>query len=175
MTQKNFRVTKDMYASKGNRFANYIIDWIVFYFLLVALLYVSIIIIVNVSTDIEWLEQFLYDLENINPWMDRLISMVIFMIMYMLSELILKGKTLGKYITKTRVVMEDGSRPKPADIILRSLCRLIPFNAFSFLGDEGRGWHDSMSDTYVVSEEVMNRKIQTINDLESLGKPEEDN
>lgn len=57
----------------------------------------------------------------------------------MITEILLKGKTIGKYITKTIVVMEDGSKPKASDIVLRSLCRLIPFDAFSFLGTEGKG------------------------------------
>lgn len=60
----------------------------------------------------------------------------------------LTGKTVLKFITKTHVVNMDGSKPTFKTIMLRNLCRFIPFNALSFLGN--RGWHDSVSKTQVV-------------------------
>jgi hypothetical protein len=47
------------------------------------------------------------------------------------------------------VVKHDGSRPNMKSIIIRTLSRLIPFEPFSFLTAE-RGWHDTLSVTYVV-------------------------
>lgn len=61
------------------------------------------------------------------------------------------GKTIGKMITGTVVVMEDGSKPTTDKIIARSFSRLIPFNAFSFLFLNGVGWHDTISKTRVVA------------------------
>jgi hypothetical protein len=43
----------------------------------------------------------------------------------------------------------DGSKPGLRTILLRTLCRFIPFEPFSFFGE--RGWHDGLSDTLVVS------------------------
>lgn len=86
-----------------------------------------------------------------------------------------KGRSIGKYFTKTKVVMEDGSVPKTTDIILRTLCRLIPFNAFSFFNDEARGWHDSMSDTYVVDIEKFEAKRNTQSELDMIGVHLENN
>ncbi len=62
-------------------------------------------------------------------------------------------KTLGKIITKTRVISIDGSDPTAKQIIIRTLCRLIPFEAFSFFGGNGHpvGWHDRLSRTRLIS------------------------
>ena len=62
------------------------------------------------------------------------------------------GITLGKLVTGTRVVAADGSLASGAQIFGRSLCRFIPFEAFSFFGGAGRpvGWHDSISGTRVI-------------------------
>lgn len=60
------------------------------------------------------------------------------------------GVTIGKLITRTKVVTEDGSKPGFGMALGRSLCRMIPFEAFSFLGRESRGWHDSITKSYVV-------------------------
>ena len=61
--------------------------------------------------------------------------------------------TIGKIITGTTIVDIEGKRPRFSRIIVRTLCRFIPFEAFSFLGIAGRGWHDSISETYVVKAE----------------------
>ncbi|MEY4927047.1 MAG: hypothetical protein RI894_1483 [Bacteroidota bacterium] len=60
------------------------------------------------------------------------------------------GQTVGKMLLKTQVVGEDGQQPSAGTIALRTLCRMIPFEAFSFLGAEGGGWHDTLSHTQVV-------------------------
>ncbi|GEQ86120.1 hypothetical protein ULMS_16280 [Patiriisocius marinistellae] len=60
------------------------------------------------------------------------------------------GQSIGKMLTKTKVVDLNGEKPTLSIIAKRSLCRLIPFEAFSFLGDDSVGWHDTISDTRVV-------------------------
>ena len=60
------------------------------------------------------------------------------------------GRTLGKLITGTKVVDGFGQKPSWGKVIGRSFARLIPFEPFSFLGSQTRGWHDSMTGTYVV-------------------------
>ena len=66
------------------------------------------------------------------------------------------GQTLGKMATGTIVITEDGKRPDLGTIILRSLCRFIPFEIFSFLGFQGGpvGWHDSLSKTRVIVKRI---------------------
>ncbi|WP_052143692.1 RDD family protein [Wocania ichthyoenteri] len=173
MNNQNFRITPDLYATKGNRFANYIIDKIIFYVLIFGLSFLIGVIVYSFFTDTTAFDKLLYDIENMGTLMDRLLTSIVFIIFYMIAEIILKGKTVGKYITKTLVVMEDGSKPKASDIVLRSLCRLIPFDAFSFLGAEGRGWHDSMSNTYVVDEKKFKAKKNAQNELDQIGVVQE--
>ena len=60
------------------------------------------------------------------------------------------GKSPAKFITRTRVLTLRGEKPGWLDIMGRSLCRIIPFDAFSFLF--GADWHDRFSRTIVVSE-----------------------
>jgi uncharacterized RDD family membrane protein YckC len=60
------------------------------------------------------------------------------------------GKTVGKYVTGTQVVTEDGEQPSGGTIFIRTLCRIIPFEPFSFFGSTPRGWHDNLSKTRVV-------------------------
>ena len=59
------------------------------------------------------------------------------------------GRTLGKFATNSYVIDEYARQPSFSTIFLRSLCRWIPFFAFSCLSV--RGWHDKITRTYVVS------------------------
>ncbi len=60
------------------------------------------------------------------------------------------GRTLGKLITGTKVINEDGGQPGIGKIFGRTFCRFIPFEAFSYFGDAPGGWHDRMTGTRVV-------------------------
>ena len=64
---------------------------------------------------------------------------------------ILFQRTLAKFLTGTIVVTVDGGRPTAWQMVGRTLCRFIPFEAFSFLGDPCVGWHDSIPKTRVVN------------------------
>ena len=62
------------------------------------------------------------------------------------------GWTFAKLITGTRVIRVDGTKPKVPQILGRTLARFIPFEPFSVLfSDSKLGWHDSLSNTRVVS------------------------
>lgn len=60
------------------------------------------------------------------------------------------GRTLGKMITRTKVLALDNKRASFLQILGRCFCQLIPFNAFSFLGVTACGWHDTIPKTKVV-------------------------
>ncbi|HEX2675275.1 MAG TPA: RDD family protein, partial [Polyangiales bacterium] len=60
------------------------------------------------------------------------------------------GRTPGKMLTGTRVVTVDGGTPSFTQILGRNLARYVPFEPFSFFGDDAVGWHDSWSGTRVV-------------------------
>ncbi len=72
-------------------------------------------------------------------------------IVYFSQEFIF-GKTLGKLLTGARVVDSLGNKPGIVKLIIRSASRLIPLEAFSFLGSNKRGWHDTISDTFVIKD-----------------------
>lgn len=69
----------------------------------------------------------------------------------------MNGFTFGKLITKTKVVKANNLPTQPIDIFTRSLIRLIPIDAVSFLWGENNGrnnyatgWHDKWTKTKVV-------------------------
>ncbi|NVN97369.1 RDD family protein [Candidatus Nomurabacteria bacterium] len=74
------------------------------------------------------------------------------------------GRTLGKWITKTKVVDREGNKPKFTQILGRSFARWIPFEYFSFiLNNNPVGWHDSLSKTLVVPAEYTPEDVKKIN------------
>lgn len=60
-------------------------------------------------------------------------------------------KTIGKLITKTKVLSADGENAQIGDIIVRTFCRLIPLDRLSFLF-ASNGFHDRLSNTTVVKD-----------------------
>lgn len=130
-------------ASQGKRLTNYLIDSIfllIFMFIFGTILGLMLAIF-SPST--------LYTFKDDNKLRDYLIAFILGMIYYSILEAT-TGKTIAKYITKTKVVNVDGEKPNFGTILLRSLCRFIPFEAFSFLVSDGSGWHDKLTNTRVV-------------------------
>ena len=134
-------------ASKGKRLGNYLIDLIAHYIisslvggligiLLVVLGYESIALGADESTGFKIFS--------------ALLGIVLLTTYYTICEFYFKGKTLGKLITKTRAVTVENQYMTFRQTLIRSLCRLIPFEALSFLGGDNNGWHDSMSKTKVI-------------------------
>ncbi|MBV8604340.1 MAG: RDD family protein [Pelomonas sp.] len=58
------------------------------------------------------------------------------------------ARTPGKFIFGTIVVDEQGGKPSFGQVLVRSVCRFIPFETFS--GFSERCWHDSIPKTRVV-------------------------
>jgi len=83
---------------------------------------------------------------------ESVLGILIALVYFVISETIW-GKSFAKFITKTKVILKDGKKPKFGDIIIRTLCRFIPFDALSFLGSKNPiGWHDSLSKTIVIDD-----------------------
>lgn len=164
ITSRNFLVTPQIYASKEKRFVNMIIDFAGYYIFSILIgMAVGFIALLGIEGPIDYFS-------NINRVEEYILNLIIGLTYYFLMEIFFQ-KSLGKFITKTIVVLKDGSKPSSGDIFIRSLCRYIPFEAFSFLGDQGRGWHDSLSETYVVDEVKFKIKKETELELELIGKP----
>ena len=58
------------------------------------------------------------------------------------------GQTVGKIITKTKVVKENGEKPQTFDLAIRSVSRFIPFEPI--IVKNKRWLHDRLSKTRVV-------------------------
>ncbi|REG88385.1 RDD family protein [Flavobacterium aquicola] len=60
-------------------------------------------------------------------------------------------KTLGKIVTRSKVVAENGEKATFRKIILRTICRFIPIDWVSFIFSRN-GMHDKLSKTKVISD-----------------------
>lgn len=136
-------------AGSGKRLANYIIDLVSFYVFMYFMSYV----IIEVSYDLAVL---IYGGEGFNL-IGRLIILVIYGMYMGLMEAVFKGRSLGKLLTGTVAVNDDGSRISGQIALLRGLCRAVPFNAFSALGETCYPWHDQWTKTFVVEYKDVNR------------------
>lgn len=124
-------------ATKGKRFLNYILDFI--FYLVFAFVLGIVTAIIGLGATVQAIN-------------DILLGFIIMIVYYVFLEAIF-GKTIAKFITRTKVVTRDGQKPNLKVILVRTLCRFIPFEAFSFLGDKPIGWHDSISKTIVVNDQ----------------------
>lgn len=164
MQQNTFEITEDLLASKGQRLLHHIIDLIPQY----AFMY-------GLSYGLFYLGEFtgnytLNDIWNgLSEIEDYIVSYLFMFVYYFLMEKY-TFKTLGKFATNTIVVSIDGSEPTTKQIMQRSFSRWIPFDGLSFLGANGKGWHDSIAKCYVVKADKFNEKKNEIIQLEQIGR-----
>ncbi|WP_170113200.1 RDD family protein [Ahniella affigens] len=126
-----------VYASRGRRFGTYVIDYICF--VLSGMVVGLFIGLVLGDAGIQALEQI--------P--DLALGLGILIGYYAFFEGLWQ-RTPGKWVFGTKVVNEHGLKPTFGQILGRSFCRLIPFEAFSFFSENAIGWHDSIPKTRVV-------------------------
>ena len=135
-------------ASVGVRFANLLIDTL-FYYAVMLLLAVALGFLYEATgNDIETSFLSREDIGAIS--LQYLLSFITYLGVFTLMEGSAKGKTLGKLITGTRALTIDGGNITWKIAFMRSLCRIVPFEAFSAFG--GNPWHDRWTDTIVVKE-----------------------
>lgn len=121
----------------GIRFANYLIDMI-FSQVVLAFGFGLVLGIISVRTGHpEYIDNFA-----------TLGAILMILLYYIICEGLF-GRTLGKLITGTKVVDSFGHKPGWGKILGRTFARLIPFEALSFFSSDARGWHDSLSGTFV--------------------------
>ena len=136
-------------ASRNKRFINLLIDRIAVYIIIFALSF--IVTSIGMYNDSEELLEYIED-DSKFELMSYIIGWGITLLFYTLMEGLLKGKTLGKYITQTRALDEHGELLTFSKAFIRSLCRFIPFDALTFFG-ERPGLHDRLSKTMVVEDD----------------------
>ncbi|WP_291075844.1 MULTISPECIES: RDD family protein [unclassified Empedobacter] len=146
-------------TNQGLRLANYLIDGIVY---LICTFIIGLILgVVAVMMNFQLPESNL---------IYNIIAAIVLVFYYFLIESITKGRSLGKFITGTKVVMIDGSTPTTKDYFTRSICRIIPFDVLTFLGENG--WHDKISKTTVVNKKAFEADLSQADNIESIGKTE---
>mgnify|MGYP001482933121 CR=1 FL=1 len=135
------RDRKLVVATKGLRLLNYLFDTVfvsvsfMFLGVISGIIHAGTVDAMATNTDLRLLFQ--------------LMIMVASWTYYTMMETAFDGRTVGKFITNTRVLRADGQFPEPKHIAFRSLCRLIPFEFISFLLMRSGGWHDQFSGTMV--------------------------
>ncbi|GGE98996.1 RDD family protein [Flavobacterium limi] len=164
MSNSTYILDDKLLASTGSRFLNYILDIVAIIALIFALSFVTAV----VASFLDF-NELLYWMGNLSDWEGQLIFGVTSIFYYSFTESIF-GRSLGKLITGTIVVDENGEKPSFGVILKRTLCRLIPFDGFSFLGS--RGWHDSISHTYVVNKKDLENEVKLFHEFNLIGSNE---
>lgn len=131
-------------ASVGKRFLNFLMDEVMLYIVsfIIGFL-IDLFIFFFLGSDFVG-----------NFWFNFFLGLCITFLYYFIFETSLQ-RTPAKFITGTKVVMEDGSKPGAGTIAKRSIIRLVPFEVISiYTGDQienkGTWWHDRWSGTRVV-------------------------
>ena len=131
-------------ADTGKRFANYLIDVVVFYVLIFGITMGLALVIPSAFENMDDSPGF--------DFFDRILSLVFYGLYMSIVEGMFKGKSLGKLITKTRAVNLDGSQISWGTAFSRGFAKAVPFCAFSALSTPCNPWQDRWTDTMVVDE-----------------------
>jgi len=129
------------YAGSGQRFFNYLIDMVAFYALMFL---VGIVLGLATVAGVAEAGSSSYVI------LSYAFAFGVFVLYYTLLEGS-KGKTLGKLITRTKVLTEDLEPITYKQAFVRSICRFVPFEPLSaFFGITM--WHDQWTKTIVVKD-----------------------
>ncbi|WP_295338123.1 RDD family protein [Flavobacterium sp.] len=167
MSNRQYTIPDEIIASNGKRFANVVIDYVARLGLTFVIGMIAAMIGVLTGN-----EEILIFFQNITRIQELTIGLVVLLVYYNIFEIFF-GTTVGKLMTKTVVVDEYGEKPVANAILIRSLCRLIPFEFFSFFGTPCVGWHDSLSKTYVVNKEELRISKELFHSFEEIGENQE--
>lgn len=130
------------------RFLNLLIDYLVIFHLAIFVgVFLGTLFVLTDNAELISGEQNVFKNSNVKI----ILSLSIVFSYYFICETFLKGKTLGKYATETRVRKISGGKPTSQDILIRCLLRFIPLEPISFLFGK-KGWHDEFSKTQVVND-----------------------
>ena len=133
------------FAGTWLRFFNFVIDYVAWY-ACVFLTGMALGVMTRV-TGIDMVSFFIGETIEAKLW-QTLLACIVWIAYYTLVEGASKGRSLGKLITRTKAVTDDGGPLTWKLAFKRSLCRLIPFEPFSGFG--GHPWHDTITKTCVV-------------------------
>lgn len=130
-------------VSQGTRFVNFLIDMVVINVLSFVVGAAVAVFAISGGADIDSPDYFVWEVTA------QVLAYAMIISYFIVMEAA-TGRTFGKLITGTKVVDAQGRAPTLGQIIGRSFARMIPFEPFSYFGKVPRGWHDTLSKTYVV-------------------------
>jgi len=122
-------------ASPIKRLINWIYD-IFFFIFIIAALYMINFPIVQIILNAWW-------------WL-----IIVCALYFVCIEIIMNGKSVGKYFTNTRVVTEYGYKPEISVFVIRAIGRMFPLSAVSLLSGKKRTFFDIFSKTFVIDEKL---------------------
>ncbi|NUY81551.1 RDD family protein [Flavobacterium sp. MAH-1] len=163
---RELEIPDHLLASSGQRFANYIVDYIA-----ENAMNFGIIIILGYFMDTISASSDGFFFWRSTSLLQVFIGLFWSLTYYTMFEL-LTGRTLGKFVTGTIVVSKTAQKPTALQILGRSLSRLIPLDAFSFLFMSA-GWHDRIPKTRVVRKSDYEQYIRQVDELDEIGKNQE--
>jgi len=150
LVEESYINNQFVYATQGQRFLNWLIDNLLMRYGLAYLTGMGVGVIIGIAAP-----EFFRDITYRDTGMfgklfflGLLIAYLNYIIYYTLCEKLFRGYTLGKLITGTRAIRQDGKELTFKDALLRSLCRCVPFEVLS--GFSTLTWHDSWTDTMVI-------------------------
>lgn len=155
-------------SQKLIRLANLVIDRIVVVFIFMAFGFVSSLLFK--LTNIDFFIEIPQKMAQVNRLVDILMTSTVYFTYILLIEYFTKGRSLGKYITGSKVICIDGTEPTFKDYFIRNISRFVPFDALSFLGENG--WHDGWSETRVVDLKKYIAETQAKSEIDNLGAKE---
>lgn len=120
----------------GERFVNYLIDLILFY-----IVFIGLNILIGVLAAFNGKESLAVTGNSMDKVINYVFAYCVYVLYYLFSEGASNGRSLGKLCTHTKAVKLNGDPITWEDALMRSLCRLIPFEPLSaFIGDL---WHET--------------------------------
>jgi uncharacterized RDD family membrane protein YckC len=135
-------------ASQGQRFLNWLIDNILIRVVMTQFTATILIrFLLNMAPEFTY-EHFAGDPTFISYLVSYGFAIFHYFFYYTICEKAFKGYTLGKLLTGTRAIRNDGGELTMRDAMLRSLSRMVPFEAFSGFGSAP--WHDKWTNTTVI-------------------------
>jgi uncharacterized RDD family membrane protein YckC len=146
-TEKEFITYTE--ASTSQRFVNYFIDSLFMqYAVAFGTTFLLAKVLITASPDAFY--SFFGEGDDMPLLTTYAIALLNHLLYYTICEKAFRGHTLGKLVTGTRVIREDGEELTFKDALLRSLCRLVPFETISIWFGGGGPWHDTWTKTKVI-------------------------
>lgn len=131
-------------ASNWQRLANWILDLLAYY-LVLFMFFVGVGIVIAINEPDTYEET----IDGLSELFYNLMFIVTYLLFMTCIEGFTKGRSLGKWITRTKVVNYHGQPINFKQAFLRSLCRFVPFEVLSIFFS-GTPWHDTWTNTQVI-------------------------